>query len=266
MRIAVLGDIHGNLPALEAALAAVDGAKCDLILHTGDLVGYGPHPNETIDLVRAREIEGVRGHFDENAAWRTESSGAEGEEEAVALADASHAWTERALGERQRSFLKDLPFSIERRIGGRLASLFHASPSDLVTGIEETFSEELLLQYVEETGAGVFLFGHTHHAWHRVAGDAHFVNAGSVGCSTDGDPRASIAIVEIGARVEVDVRRVPYDIERTARDAWRSGSPRDREHSARGVFPRDRGRASRPRPTGPAPRLLGGGRRGASGS
>src|SRR5262245_46098307 len=101
MRIALLGDIHANLPALEAALAVAASERCEIVLHTGDLVGYGPHPNEVIDLVRARGIAGVRGHFDENAAWRIESSGAGGDPEEVDLADRTHAWTLGALGQRQ---------------------------------------------------------------------------------------------------------------------------------------------------------------------
>src|SRR5204863_257534 len=81
------GDIHANLPALEAALAVAQAERSDLVLHTGDLTGYGPHPNEVIDLVRTRGILGVRGHFDENAAWGIESSGASGDPAEVALAD-----------------------------------------------------------------------------------------------------------------------------------------------------------------------------------
>src|SRR5215813_7079350 len=69
MRIAVLGDIHSNLAALEAAWAEVSQSSCDLVLHTGGVIGFGARPNETIDLLRAHAVQGVRGHFDEDVAW-----------------------------------------------------------------------------------------------------------------------------------------------------------------------------------------------------
>src|SRR2546428_3784931 len=117
MRLAVLGAIHGSLEALEAALEEAGRAGCEKILHTGDLIGYGPRPNETIDLVRARGIAGARGNFDENAAWGGEAPGVAGGAGEVALADQAYRWTVDRLGYSQRNFLKDVPFSLDESVG-----------------------------------------------------------------------------------------------------------------------------------------------------
>lgn len=227
MRIVVLGDIHGNLLALEAALAAAGELGYDRIVHTGDLVGYGPRPNETIDLIRERKIEGVRGNFDASAAWDMESPYAEGDPRDKALADTAHRWTVGRLGYSQKNFLKDVPFSVDQRIGSRFVSVFHASPSDLYSGIDEETPDGFLRGAAEETGADLHIFGHTHEAFHRVVDGTHFVNAGSVGCPTGGDARACLAVVDVNGSVKVEFRRVAYDVEAAARETETAGLPRD---------------------------------------
>lgn len=230
MRIVVLGDIHGNLEALKAVLAETERPGYDAIFHTGDLIGYGPRPNETIDLIRERGIRGVKGNFDENAAWGGESSGANssggdpGSAE-TSEAEAAYRWTVGRIGFGQRNFLKDLPFSIDTRMGERRASIFHASPVDLYTSIEETASDAFLEETAEETEADLHLFGHTHRPFHRVSNGRHFINAGSVGYPGDGDPRASFAVMDLNGGVRVEFRRVAYDVERAARDAESCGLP-----------------------------------------
>jgi putative phosphoesterase len=226
MRIAVLGDIHSNLAALEAVLAEVSKAGCDLVLHTGGVIGYGARPNETIDRLRAHGILGVRGHFDEDVAWAgtvTAGNGAHGS----ATPSGPLAWNARAIGLSQRQYLRDLPFSLQKTAGERRLIVFHASPIDLHQGIAEGAAESWLGALAEETGADVHLFGHTHKPFHRTAGRAHFINAGSVGRPQDGDPRACLAIVEIERSVGVSFRRLEYDIERTVHEIVAAGLPAD---------------------------------------
>src|SRR5437867_12660053 len=131
MRIVALGDIHANLEAPTAVLEEARKTGYDRIVHTGDLVGYGPRPNEAIDLVRSLGIDGVRGNFDENTAWGGDSPGAAGGGETKALVDAVFRWTVRRIGFGQQNFLKDLPFSIDQTAGDRYVLVFHARPIDL---------------------------------------------------------------------------------------------------------------------------------------
>ena len=221
MRIAVLGDVHSNLAALEAVLADPLVAGCERLLHTGGIIGHGPHPNETIDRICARGIEGVRGHFEEAVAWEERPDGpAAGSREAGPLSrsDGTLAWHVRTIGFSQRQHLRDLPFSLQVRVGERALTLFHASPIDIYQGIEEDAAESWLEELAEETGADVHLFGHTHKPFHRVVGGRHFINAGSVGRPQDGDPRACVAVVEVDRAVTVTFPRIAYDGERAARE------------------------------------------------
>ena len=227
MRIIVLGDVHGNVGALRAALEAAERVGCDRIFHTGDLVGYGPNPNETVDLVRARRIEGVKGNFDESAAWDGDSPAAAGDAARQLLAARALRWTVRNLGFLQRNYLKDLPFSLERRVGPRKVSVFHASPIDLYEPIDPDSPESTLEALAGVTGAELHLFGHTHRPFHRVADGRHFINAGSVGKPEDGDPRACLAVVHLDGGVRVEFQRIPYDVERTARETESAGLPRE---------------------------------------
>ncbi len=232
MRIVVLGDIHGNLEALGAVLAEAGRSGADLVLHTGDLVGYGPRPNETVDTVRRLGIAGVRGNFDQGAAWGEPWSGAGGGEARRATAERAIRWTLGRLGYAQRNFLQDLPFSLDRQVGGRRLSLFHASPTDLFLPIEPHTPQFVLEELASGTGADLHLFGHTHSPFHRVVNGRHFINAGSVGRPEDGDPRACMTIVELDGGVSVEFRRIPYDVEATAREIEACGLP---EEVARGV-------------------------------
>ena len=143
----------------------------------------------------------------------------------AALAERAYRWTLDRVGFSQKNFLKDLPFSIDESIGERGFSLFHASPNDLFLPIEETAAESRLHEMAEETGADLHVFGHTHRPFHRVVNGSHFVNAGSVGCPGDGDPRACLAILDLEGGVKVEFRRVPYDVERTAREIETCGLP-----------------------------------------
>ena len=96
MKLIVLGDIHGNLPALEVALREARAVGYDLICHTGDLVGFAPFPEETVDLVRSMHIPGVRGHVDELIAAEADRLGDGGEGSARAFEERAFAWTANA--------------------------------------------------------------------------------------------------------------------------------------------------------------------------
>ena len=225
MRIAVLGDVHGNIEALDRVLAEADRRGCERCFHTGDLVGYGPRPNETVDRIAAGRIAGVRGNFDESAAWDGDSPGSKGDSRGRDLAERTFRWTVANLGFRQKNYLKDVPFSIDTELGGRRVAFFHASPDDLYTPIDEASTDAALAALASETGADIHLFGHTHRPFHRTVEGKHFINAGSVGFPGDRDPRACLAVITIGGRVEVEFVRVTYDYETAAKDAEAAGLP-----------------------------------------
>jgi len=225
MKTIVLGDIHANLPALEVCWEKAEAEGYDRIVHTGDVVGFGPFPQECVAFLRDRNIPGARGHFDDAVGADAEQSGAHepspGEQE---LAEASFAWTRRTLGAAAKIWLSSLPFEWREQRDGGLVVL-HASPFDLHSALEPGMPETLFTEYGEEARGLVIVFGHRHRSFHRVVDRRHFVNAGSVGRPEDGDPRTGYAVVETGKEVSATFRRFPYDTEAVARAARARGAP-----------------------------------------
>jgi predicted phosphodiesterase len=216
MRICLLSDIHANLPALDAVLAAAGAV--DAIWHLGDVVGYGPDPDGVVARLREHGAVGVRGNHDAAACG--------GSEIEWFNPDARRAmeWTRNAISEDTRAWLAGLP---ERRQEAG-CDLVHGSPREplweYVTSIGVARDNLALLE------APIGLHGHTHVpvAWveerHRIelvrarAGDRLdlggrrvLLNPGSVGQPRDGNPEASFAILDPEAGT-IEWRRTAYDV------------------------------------------------------
>lgn len=225
MRYALISDIHANLPALEAVLADIASRQdINATCHLGDLVGYAPWPNEVVDLIRRETIPGVAGNYDSTTATGYKHCGCRYEDPAQeALAHESYQWTLAHVTPATRAWLAALPFRIDLRpLGGHTAgprlTLLHGNPVLNTFYWTEDRSDAFCLQMAASVDAkpgDVIAFGHTHKPWHRMVGDIHFVNTGSVGRPKDGDPRAGYAIVDMGNDIPVvEFVRVPYDIPR----------------------------------------------------
>jgi len=231
MRVAVISDIHGNLHALEAALAAIDAAAVDAVWCLGDLVGYGPRPNECVQAVRGRADVSLLGNHDLGVLGRLDL------DEFSPDAAAAARWTRSILGDGERAFLERL--APEARRDG--AELFHASPRDPVW--EYVLSETVARAAFAATTAPVVLVGHSHvplalledgsevqgglaPADAGVALDAGrwLLNPGSVGQPRDGDPRAAWLLLDRTAG-EASFRRASYDVERTQAEIHAAGLP-----------------------------------------
>jgi predicted phosphodiesterase len=219
LRVAVLSDIHGNLHALEAALASVDRDAPDEIWCLGDLVGYGPRPNRCCALVAERADVCLIGNHDLAVLGRIDLD--------VFAPDAAESarWTAEVLEPEARAFLEALEPTTTR--SG--AALFHASPRDPVW--EYVLSPEVALASLAQTEEGLVLVGHSHVALRfglderaLVLGplgtsvdlrrERWLLNPGSVGQPRDGDPRAAWLLLDLEAGRAM-FRREPYDIGRT---------------------------------------------------
>ena len=150
MRVAVISDVHSNLHALQAVLADVDAAKPDEIWCLGDVVGYGPRPNECADIVRERSAIVLVGNHDLASIGKLDTG------DFGPLAAESAHWTERALGEEQAAWLRTLE-PAARREG---LDLFHGSARDPVW--EYVLSEQIALETMLVTNAPIVLVGHSH--------------------------------------------------------------------------------------------------------
>lgn len=244
MRIAAISDIHANLPALEAVLAATEEAAVDEIWCLGDVIGYGAEPDECADLIRERCALCLVGNHD-LAVLGVLDIAAFSEAAAAAV-----AWTRENVAEPTLAMLRDLEPAGEREG----IALFHASPRDAIW--EYVLSAEQADACLDVLPARIGLIGHSHVSLYFVRPTAEeqgeeirgaqssddtlldldagqwLINPGSVGQPRDGDPRA--AWLELDTEEQTArFHRVRYDIERAAASISSAGLPRrlaDRLH------------------------------------
>jgi putative phosphoesterase len=226
-RVAVLTDIHANLRALEAVLEALEWTGVDAVYCGGDLVGYGPHPNEVCRLIEQRGIPTIHGNYDYAIARDLEDCGcAYRDQHDRQLGQLSVAWTLEHTDRRSKDFMRILPFDLRLELGGRRIRLVHGSPRK----VNEYLFADKPARTFERIAAGadceVLVFGHTHQPWVAEYGGVLFVNCGSVGKPKDGDPRASYAVLQLDdGRVVADIDRVEYDVGAVAREVEDAGLP-----------------------------------------
>jgi predicted phosphodiesterase len=232
MRLAILSDIHANLPALVAVLADIDSRGVDDIVHLGDLVGYNSFPSETLALLQARGIRGVHGNHDLMAC------GALSLDHCGPLARRALEWTRDALSPAQLAYLAALPGEL-RPAGGVIC--MHSMLGDPIGRVRgrEGFHEVSLELRRFDPQLEICCTGHTHRpgaveidgdgvvrhigaALHLTPGAFWFVNPGSVGQPRDSDPRAAYAVLDCESR-EVAFHRVAYDDARVSVDNARRG-------------------------------------------
>ena len=217
MSIGVIADVHGNLPALEAALAALQEAGVESYLCAGDLVGYGPWPDECVERVAALPGLCVAGNHDLIVAGRL------GDERCEPLARTTLAWTRRRLGEDARAYLESLPLSA--RLDDMLVT--HGSPGDPERALTKERAAAALRAL--EPGVRVLVVGHTHRPISVSLGEARLLNPGSVGQSRELSVRARALVLdrEDGTARFLAVR---YDTAPVRRALTAAGLPRRAYH------------------------------------
>jgi predicted phosphodiesterase len=228
-RVAVITDVHANLPALEAVLERIGRLGVDATYCGGDLVGYGPHPDEACALVRERAIPTIHGNYDFAIARDLEDCGcAYVTPHDRELGQRSVDWTLAHTGQAAKDFLRALPFDLRFAVGGREVHLVHGSPRKVNEYLFEDKPARLYERLAAAESGAALVFGHTHKPWVHEFGGVRFVNCGSAGKPKDGDPRAAFAVLDATrGELEVTIERVPYDADAVARDVAASGLPRD---------------------------------------
>lgn len=229
MRVAIFSDVHGNLEALEAVLAACDDAGVSRLLCLGDTVGYGADPEACLDRVRGRVETMVAGNHDCAAA------GLEDTRYFNTAARRAIEWTSTQLSAGSIAALRDCPLTAEA--SGAL--LVHASP-EAPQDWHYLFSTWDGREALASTDAGLTFVGHSHVAFVSSESDAvrvtvegeatladddrYLVNVGSVGQPRDNDPRAAFAVWDQDAAT-IRLCRVPYDIPTAQEKIRRAGLP-----------------------------------------
>ncbi len=219
MTLGIISDVHANVLALEAVLAVLRKEGANTILCLGDLIGYGPSPNETLDLIRAEGFMCTLGAADERIAFEFALSHKPRE----GVADEILEWTRSVIEPRHVEFLRSLP--VQSRLNtpaGRLR-FFHGTPqgpSERLTLNRDVLELNKLL---EANRCNVLACGGSHVPYYQEVPNGWVVNPGSVGLSLNGEPGADYALLKISkSGVEVKMDKVEYDFAAVAFDivAW----------------------------------------------
>jgi putative phosphoesterase len=224
MKLGIISDIHGNVDALTAVLHALETEQVDLILCAGDLVCYGAHPNEVLDVLRAYGVPSVVGNYDDAVAWnRPTASRTPSSPRTELLKRTALAWTTARIDPKHIAYLRGLPWALQYRLDGLSIHVLHAGPNALDDWFSPQQPDALsaLAQYVR---TDVVILGHTHHAYKHLCEGTLVINPGAVGRALDGDTRAAYAILDTATR-HVRLERIAYDVDAAVRAIETSGMP-----------------------------------------
>ncbi len=230
MKIAVISDIHGNVLALEAVLADLERqGGADHIVVAGDIVAYGPAPNEVFALLQGLpNAHFLLGNTDRYLLEKTyPATGGDEWKDKLLL---SFRWTAEHMGAQALHFLETLPVSQTIREGNWRLLAVHGSPHSDEEGLTATTSDDDFDSMgIDPAAVDLLVCGHTHVPLDRTIKGVRVVNAGSVGLPFDGDPRACYALISVtsgeGTSPEVILRRVAYDVEKVVEQFYAANHP-----------------------------------------
>lgn len=234
MRIGIISDVHGNLPALEVILDKLKEEKPDMVIFLGDVVGYGAHPNECCEIVRELCNVHIIGNHDAGVIDRMDL-GWFNRTAAEAI-----IWTKDRITDDNRKFLEGMVYthSFESFLFSHGSPV---SPEDFIYVFDRYEAMEAI-KWADDRFRAIFV-GHAHItlSFYRKKGEdiivpfiedefdladdcAYLINVGSVGQPRDGDPRSAYAILDAES-MRYRIVRVEYDVEKAAKFIWDAGLP-----------------------------------------
>jgi putative phosphoesterase len=212
MKIALLGDVHANLPALEAVLADARQREVAAIWNVGDFVGYGPFPDQVVSRLQAVGALSIVGNYDlkvlkfpaKQKKWRKTK---------LPQKWLAFQWAYEHLSEASRAYLRSLPQELRLEIEGHSVLLTHGSPASNEETLTPDTPQERLRALLPRARAEVIVCGHSHQAFTRQVDAAWYINTGSVGRPDDGDPRAAYAVLQLEpGNLQVEHIRLVYAV------------------------------------------------------
>ena len=230
MKAAIISDIHGNLPALEAVMTDINKRKADKIICLGDIIGKGPNAKEAIEICQKECDIVLQGNW-ENSLYKTFLARNQGQTEG--LSD-KMLWYINSATPQQMEYLGNLPHSTEFYLSGKLIRIFHAHPRNFnryhpTSPIEQRME---LFDYNDNSEykklADVAIYADIHGAYMQILQGRHLINVGSVGNPLD-ISRASYVMLEGGEDADtsfgIQFIRVTYDIEKAITMAKEANIP-----------------------------------------
>jgi putative phosphoesterase len=227
MLMALLSDIHGNLPALKAAVVNAKTRGATQIICAGDIIGYGPFPNEVCEYLKTNEIKSISGNYDIKVLDVIKHGKSAVESMQKKKRDLV-IWTAKHLGKTAQCFLRDLPASLEEELpGGRNLLVVHGSPVSNDDDIYPSITPKGLETKLKNTRPDILVCGHTHIPFVKKVRGMLIVNCGSTGQSVDGDPSPSYAIISVdGKPASGRIIRFEYNINETIKALKHTSLPK----------------------------------------
>lgn len=231
MKLALIGDVHANLPALEAVLDHAHQQEIEAIWNIGDFVGYGAFPDEAVRRLMKEQAVSIIGNYDlkvlkypkKKKKWRRSK---------MPQKWFAFKWAYENLSKKSKKYLRSLPEEIRLVEGGKHILLTHGSPASNEEHLTPRTPEQRLRELARMTAsenvprADVIICGHSHREFVRRVEPTWFINTGSVGRPDDGDPRACYAILQLDQKsLQVQHYRLEYDVGRAAAAIREKGLP-----------------------------------------
>lgn len=213
MRLAIISDIHGNLYALMRVLEDIENEKADITICLGDLVGYGPHPNEVISLIRRKNILCLKGNYDASVVDGSYSYIRE-----TATNSFSLPWTVNELRAANKIYLESLPTNLTLEFNNKKIKFVHGSPNAINEYLmEDASNTNSIMKNLQED---ILVCAHTHIPSIANFEDKLFINDGSVGKPKIGTPDATYCLLNIDdiGKVTAKIKHVSYPYKRIMKD------------------------------------------------
>lgn len=225
MKIALIGDVHANLHALEAVLEHAHKRDVEAIWNVGDLVGYGAFPDAVVRRLQQEGAVNVIGNYDlkvlgypdHKKKWRQKKP----REKRTSV-----RWAYNNLSRKSRKHLGRFPRDVRTRMKKHSILLTHASPAAIDESLRPGTSSRRLRKLARKAKADLVVVGHSHRPFVRQEKGVRFINTGSVGRPIDGDPRASYAILTLKKKhFKVKHYRLNYSVKKAVAAIRRADLP-----------------------------------------
>lgn len=213
MKLAIISDIHSNLYALMNVLEDIDDKKVDSIICLGDLIGYGPHPNETVSLIKRRNILCIKGNYDMAVVNNSFDYIKDNAINSEAL-----PWSVNELRAQNRYFLDELPTSLELTFNNKTIKFVHGSPNSINEYLYE--DKDNTKEIMKNLSQDILVCAHTHMPSIKNFEDKLFICCGSVGKPKIGNPNSTYCILDIhtSGKVDAKIYEVEYEVKKLIKD------------------------------------------------
>ena len=213
MKLAIISDIHGNIYALMKALDDIDEQKVDKIICLGDLVGYGPHPNEVVALIKRREIPCIKGNYDASVVDCDYTYIRN-----TAINSFALPWASNEVRVANKYFLDSLPTSLKYTFNGVNFLFTHGSPNAINDYLFE--DADNTIEVMNQLEDDVLVCAPTHIPCANKYGNTLSINVRSVGKPKIGKANPTYAIIEIedNGEVKVTFKYLEYEFKRIVKD------------------------------------------------